>query len=856
VRLVRAELESLEKEASMSAKRPSGSTARLVVATIVIVVLAVVGLASATPPAAGGAPPNRLDDNTGNLAALAAVNTLVTIPPFTLFFLPVPPLLPPPIGPLSGRVLDNPSIFNVFWDDNWNDHHSGAFSTDSIDNMTKALVGSNYFDFAGQYGVGSASFDDSNTSGGLLNPCPSTPGSTTDFVSILAFIECETSLLPTGVPSPGGNSLYVVYLPKGTTIDNFGINKSCDSFGAYHFMGTTVTLLGGAQFAFAVVPLDCAHGSADELSTLVSHEVIEASTDPNVVLGWIDNSKFDLTNLTPLFTEGEAADICEPGVGDERTDPIRLDGGLMVATYWSNADNACVPFPTADLALTKSDSPDPVNAGEQLFYSLTVTNNGPNDVSDATLTDTLPAAVTFVTDDHGVCVEGPPHKLTCTLPKILRNTSETFVIKVRVNANVVSSAGHAIGITNSASVGSVKVIDPNPDNNDATASTIVEDSADLKVTKLCKPDGPVRAGDVATCTIFVDNLGPSDARNVVLTDTHVSNGSFTILGANATPGGACAVALGVVTCNLGTEPAGGRTTIVVTESATEPQDVNDCASVTSATPDPDTSSNQACDGVSVIGVSDLSLDKTDSPDPLVAGTDITYTLHAHNAGPSTAHNVVVRDFLPASVSVVSVSGGVGGTCVPGVPGDPVHPTKCTYGALAPGATATIVLVVHVLPGDHKVVTNEADVSSDVLDPDVSNNSASATTAVRVADLRLVKTSDADTYKPSAQITYTLTVSNNGPGDAENVVVTDPLPLSANDRVAVLDPACTLAGAVATCNLGTIAPLGTRAVTIAIVLKGKTGSVSNTATVASTTFDPDPSNNASTRVVLSGSAPKP
>ena len=90
----------------------------------------------------------------------------------------------------------------------------------------------------------------------------------------------------------------------------------------------------------------------------------------------------------------------------------------------------------------------------------------------------------------------------------------------------------------------------------------------------------MRAGDVATCTILVDNLGPSDARNVVVTDTHVSDGSFTILERERQPRRAPARPLGgVVTCNLGTEPAGGRTTITVTETATEAQDINDCASV-------------------------------------------------------------------------------------------------------------------------------------------------------------------------------------------------------------------------------------------------------------------------------------
>ena len=105
----------------------------------------------------------------------------------------------------------------------------------------------------------------------------------------------------------------------------------------------------------------------------------------------------------------------------------------------------------------------------------------------------------------------------------------------------------------------------------------------------------------------------------------------------------------------------------------------------------------------------------------------------------------------------------------------------------------MTIVARVKPGDHRVVTNEANVASDALDPDLSNNDASATTAIRIADLAITKTSDADTYKPSSKITYTMTVINNGPGDANNVVVTDALPIDSKDRVAILDPSCTLIG---------------------------------------------------------------
>ncbi len=398
----------------------------------------------------------------------------------------------------------------------------------------------------------------------------------------------------------------------------------------------------------------------------------------------------------------------------------------------------------------------------------------------------------------------------------------------------------------------------------------VEDSADLNLIKACKPDlTPALAGQQITCTIVVENPGPGLPRNVVVHDTLLTNvaptdytmdaPTFTFSGEGSSSPCDPTVAIAggkQFQCNLGTVPVDGSVIITYHLTSNEAGDFNNFARVTTDSTDPNPNDNSDRSSARVVAVADLSLDKTDSPDPLVAGTDITYTLQTHNAGPSTAPNVIIRDFLPDSVAVISVNGGVGGSCVPGVPGDPAHPTRCTYATLAPAATATMLIVVRVKPGDHKVVSNEATVASDVLDPDTSNNSASATTTIRIADLKIVKTSDADVYKPSSQITYTVTVSNNGPADAENVIVTDALPLDSNDRVAVLDSSCTLVGSVATCSLGTIAPLASRTVTIAIVPKGKQGYISNTVTVSSSTFDPDTSNNTSTKVVLSGNPPKP
>jgi uncharacterized repeat protein (TIGR01451 family) len=516
--------------------------------------------------------------------------------------------------------------------------------------------------------------------------------------------------------------------------------------------------------------------------------------------------------------------------------------------------------PVADVSVAKFDSPDPVNAGEQLYYTIVVSNDGPDTAENVVIHDTLPAPVTFVTDDMSVCTEGPTDVLTCPIGDIPSGDSVTLVIKVHVDPDAVVDAGGPFGMTNNVTVSTSGSIDPDLSNNSASASTIVEDLADLRVTKECKPDEPMAAGQVATCTIFVDNLGPSDARNVVLTDTHVSNGTFTITGANADPGGACLIAGGVVTCDLGTEPAGGRTTIVVTLTATEPQDINDCASVSSDTPDPNTANNQSCDGVTVFGVADLAIDKSDSPDPLNAGTEITYTLEVTNNGPSTAVNVVVRDFLPAGVSIVSVSGTGGASCVFGVPGDNLRPTKCNFDSIAPGASETMTIVVSVNPGVLRVAHNDAKVSSATFDPNNANNVDGEDTTIQIADVQVMKTSDADINNPSKEVIYTLTVFNNGPSDAHNVVLTDDLPLMKQDRVFWLPGGSTCTkpagGTLLTCSFGTVPPGASRTVRVAIIYKGNRGVVSNTADVTTTTFDPDLSNNSSTKLVLVGQPPKP
>ena len=90
----------------------------------------------------------------------------------------------------------------------------------------------------------------------------------------------------------------------------------------------------------------------------------------------------------------------------------------LLALLAGASSGAPKPGGTADLALTKSDSPDPVSAGAPLTYTIQVTNNGPEDAGNVVVTDDLPNQVTFVSagSTQGSCgVSANKRKVTCSL---------------------------------------------------------------------------------------------------------------------------------------------------------------------------------------------------------------------------------------------------------------------------------------------------------------------------------------------------------------------------------------------------------------------------------------------------------
>ncbi len=167
--------------------------------------------------------------------------------------------------------------------------------------------------------------------------------------------------------------------------------------------------------------------------------------------------------------------------------------GFMVLLVGTSR-GAPAPNDPADLAVTKSDSPDPVSVGATLTYSIQVANAGPDAATNVVLSDRLPKGVSFLSASasQGSCSNNKL-QVTCLLGTIgfaVPNYSPASVV-IRVTAPQTTGT-----ITNTASVAS-DATDPNTSNNKASATTRVVKAPGPNKGKGPKGKGP--KGNGSTC---------------------------------------------------------------------------------------------------------------------------------------------------------------------------------------------------------------------------------------------------------------------------------------------------------------------------------------------------------------------
>ncbi len=521
----------------------------------------------------------------------------------------------------------------------------------------------------------------------------------------------------------------------------------------------------------------------------------------------------------------------------------------------SQTANTNVIF-TADLSILKTATPT-APAGTNVTYNITVTNNGPSPATAVSLTDTLPANTTFVSEAQNTgpafaCANpsvGAAGTVTCTNASLASGASATFTIVVQV-----SGSAPAGPLSNTANV-TTTTTDPTTPNTSTASTTITAGNADLSILKTATPTAP--AGTNVTYNISVTNNGPSPATAVSLTDTLPANTTFVSEAQNSGPAFACTNpsvgAAGTVTCANASLASGASATfaIVIQVSGSVPSGpLSNTANVTTTSTDPTTPNTSTASTTITSGNADLSILKTATP-TAPAGTNVTYNITVTNNGPSPATAVSVTDTLPANTTFVSEAQNTGPAFACTNPSVGAAGTvTCTNASLASGASATFTIVVNVsAAAPTGPLSNTANVTTTSTDPTTPNTSSASTTITAGnADLSITKNPLPPPYGTGGALTYTIAVANAGLAAAANVIVTDVLPAGTAFVSATPSQGSCSGTTTVTCTLGTLANGGSASIALTLTLPSTAGVVSNTASVATTSPDPNPANNSSTSTI--------
>ncbi len=271
-------------------------------------------------------------------------------------------------------------------------------------------------------------------------------------------------------------------------------------------------------------------------------------------------------------------------------------------------------------------------------------------------------------------------------------------------------------------------------------------------------------------------------------------------------------------------------------------DNSSTATGTEGDPNPANNTDNTGNGGIAAASADVSMVKTlVTAGPYTAGQALTYTLVVANAGPSAATSIQVTD-TPSNLTITNVSGG-GCAALP-----------CTIASLSSGANVTISVTATI--NSAGAFDNSATATAAEPDPNPANNTDNtgnggiATPPIPLADLSVVKTDGVVSVSAGANTTYSITVNNGGPDAGANASFTDPLPagmtfvsFSSPGGWSCSTPAVGAGGSI-TCSIASMG-VGSAAFT----LSANVGAgippgtlLTNTATVSTTTIDPNAANN--------------
>jgi uncharacterized repeat protein (TIGR01451 family) len=443
-------------------------------------------------------------------------------------------------------------------------------------------------------------------------------------------------------------------------------------------------------------------------------------------------------------------------------------------TASNTTPNAPVTVVLPNLQFTKSNTVGNVGRGDAVWYDILVKNSGGGTMT-ALVNDPLPSALTSGT---WKCT-GAKCPAGTTTTQIGMITNQTVVLlggeSVTFRVDAIVAPGAPMGAFTNTATAKVGTVTTN-----ATASDTVV-GPDIAVTKTVSPTTAAPGQTVVYTIKFTNPTGPGDSALATFDDTVPAAITGVTWVCSATAGSVCPALSGsAITAKTFTVLKAGTVTITATGTvaASASGAVLNTATITNpaGVTDPTPGNNSAGATVTVTQP-DLQITKTKSGTTVNPGAIATWTIVAKNNGPGTVLDAKVNDTADARLTSVNW------TCVGGASG--VCPAASGTGNLVnalvdlpASGTATFTFKGTVPADAVGTLGNTATITAPagITDPSLANNTSTPTPFTIVGpDLQITKTDGLTTINAGAPVTYTIVVTNAGPGITTGAAVADTMP---------------------------------------------------------------------------------
>ncbi len=409
-----------------------------------------------------------------------------------------------------------------------------------------------------------------------------------------------------------------------------------------------------------------------------------------------------------------------------------------------------------DLVVTKTVDNGTPDEGDTITFTVTVTNSGSIQVTNVSLDDALPAGLTAGTITPS---QGSYTAPTWTIGTIDSGANATLTIQATVDAGTAGST-----ITNTVTNVTLDQVDSDTTADDLSESITVGNATDLVIGKTVD-NGTPDEGDTVTFTVTVTNSGPAQASNVSIDDVVPAG----LTAGTITPSQGSYTA---PTWTIGTIDSGANATLTIqatVDAGTAGSTItNTVTNVTLDQVDSDTTADDLSESVTVGNATDLAITKIVDNGIPDEGDTVTFTVTVTNNGPAQATNVSIDDVVPAGLTAGTITPSQGSYTAP----------TWTIGTIDSGTNATLTIQAMVDAGTAgSTITNTVtNVTLDQVDSDTTADDLSESVTVgNATDLAITKIVDNGTPDEGDTVTFTVTVTNNGPAQASNVSIDDALP---------------------------------------------------------------------------------